>query len=323
MIKIVKKSFSHTDKDSVQGGNLPTLADKLSDAGKLGKPLNSLSSAHGVQDPIVRLTGKAYKLLSGSEENLSVIEYDCKTLSAMALRHKYKSTEISHRKMRERAPKQERTVNPDWTKFRDFLRDMGPRPKDTTLDRIDNTDPEYGPGKCSWATRRVQNNNKGDTLVFVHSVTGAKWTASQLAKLQGRSLSAIEKRRSRSRWTDAEIIAGRRLPREGSQHCGGGSNRHPHRQRATPPTKPPSAAQLAFKQKRQRAEAHREEFGDEYCIASLEELNDAIAGCAGPVTREQYARKFASWWSSYKPHLVRKNLPEWAQKLISEIDPTP
>jgi hypothetical protein len=69
-------------------------------------------------------------------------------------------------------------------------------------------------------------------------------------------------------------------------------------------------------------EAHREEYGEEYCLASLEDLNDFIAGCASPVTREQYARRFASWWPLYKPHVVLTNLPEWAQNLISEIDPT-
>ncbi|HEY1979300.1 MAG TPA: hypothetical protein VGH13_04375 [Xanthobacteraceae bacterium] len=217
-MKLSKKSSSYSDKDSVPGGNFPALADKLSEMGNLWKLLNSPDSVHVAQDENVGLIGKPNKLLSGSKENPSPgVERDCKTLSAMDLRRKYKSTEISHRKMLERAPTQGRTVNPAWKKFRDFLRDRGPRPKGTTLDRTCNTDPEYGPGKCRWATRRVQNNNKGDTLFFVHSVTGEKWTASQLAKRQTKkgkplTLSAIEKRRARG-WSDDEIIEGaRRAP---------------------------------------------------------------------------------------------------------------
>ena len=117
--------------------------------------------------------------------------------------------------MLQRAPKLGRFVNPAWKKFRDFLLDMGPKPEPKRkyeLDRIDNTDPEYGPGKCRWANDRVQNNNKSDTLVFV-SVDGKKFTASELAKRQGVKVSAIQKRRSRSGWTHDEIIEGaRRAP---------------------------------------------------------------------------------------------------------------
>lgn len=41
-----------------------------------------------------------------------------------------------------------------------FYADMGPRPEGKTLDRIENDDPEYGPGKCRWATPEEQVCNK-------------------------------------------------------------------------------------------------------------------------------------------------------------------
>lgn len=71
--------------------------------------------------------------------------------------------------MRERAAKKGHYVDPAWKLFKDFLRDMGPRPEGTTLDRLYNPDPVYGPGKCVWKPPAGQNSHKGNINEFTHS----------------------------------------------------------------------------------------------------------------------------------------------------------
>lgn len=58
-----------------------------------------------------------------------------------------------------------------WHKFENFLADMGERPANTTLDRIDNSK-GYCKENCRWATRSEQQRNlRSNVMVTYDGVT--------------------------------------------------------------------------------------------------------------------------------------------------------
>jgi hypothetical protein len=56
------------------------------------------------------------------------------------------------------------TVDPRWADFECFLADMGERPDNTTLDRINGAG-HYTPGNCRWATKKQQALNRCNVQV--------------------------------------------------------------------------------------------------------------------------------------------------------------
>ena len=66
--------------------------------------------------------------------------------------------------------------------FQNFYFDMGPRPKNTSIERKNNY-AGYSPGNCYWATRSEQNNNKRSNINITHN--GKTQTAKQWAKELG------------------------------------------------------------------------------------------------------------------------------------------
>lgn len=81
-----------------------------------------------------------------------------------------------------------------WSDFAAFRDDMGPRPPGGTLERND-TDGDYEPGNCRWATNTEQQSNRRDNVRI--TLLGRTQTATQWCKELGYSNHRLYYYRSR------------------------------------------------------------------------------------------------------------------------------
>ncbi len=78
----------------------------------------------------------------------------------------------------------------EWQEFSSFLRDMGPRPEGTTIERS-NGQLGYAPGNCVWATRKVQAASRRKRKCKLHKVGRILMTRGQMAAMTGLSPQTI------------------------------------------------------------------------------------------------------------------------------------
>jgi hypothetical protein len=131
---------------------------------------------------------------------------DIQSLTRTALQKKYKGTYSSWKNSKSRA-KPHGHWDPEFDDFGDFLRIMGPRTGDQTLDRIDTNNPFYGPGLCQWLDKKGQANNRLSTIFVEHK--GSPRPLSEVALENGQNPDAVRHRRQRG-WTDQEALTGKR-----------------------------------------------------------------------------------------------------------------
>jgi hypothetical protein len=99
------------------------------------------------------------------------------------------------------------TVCPQWVDdFDQFVVDMGERPQNTTLDRV-NPDGNYEPTNCRWSDWREQQNNKNTLTKITHNEevkTIGEWAF--ILDLDAKELSRAYKRHSTYNCTTYEEL---------------------------------------------------------------------------------------------------------------------
>jgi hypothetical protein len=81
-----------------------------------------------------------------------------------------------------------------WNEFEHFYADMGDRPEGMTLERID-TDGNYEPGNCRWATPREQSNNTSTNRMVEYE--GVLMTVAEVAQKTGEKYHIVYSRLAR------------------------------------------------------------------------------------------------------------------------------
>lgn len=95
------------------------------------------------------------------------------------------------------------TVCDRWLeRFENFLEDMGNRPKDTSIDRINN-EKGYSKENCRWSNRTEQQNNTRSNRKI--SYKGRDYSVKEVSEKTGIGISSIRSRIQLG-WTDEEII---------------------------------------------------------------------------------------------------------------------
>ena len=87
--------------------------------------------------------------------------------------------------------------------FENFLLDMGEKPKDFSIERID-VNGDYEPHNCVWASRLEQSRNRRNTIRVVYE--GILVPLSEAAEKSGIPYQVLLDRKSRLGWSDGKLF---------------------------------------------------------------------------------------------------------------------
>lgn len=90
-----------------------------------------------------------------------------------------------------------------WENFSNFFEDMGLRPENMSLDRIDN-DGNYSKENCRWATAKEQMGNTSKTIPV--TINGVKSTFEEVANVLGVKYKALYSRLFNLNWSSEKIL---------------------------------------------------------------------------------------------------------------------
>ena len=91
----------------------------------------------------------------------------------------------------------------EWLRFDNFLKDMGKRPHNKSIDRIDNNNGYYKEN-CRWATAKEQGMNKSTTKFF--EFNGKSHTLTDWAKIVGVKRSTLAQRYYVYGWSVDKVL---------------------------------------------------------------------------------------------------------------------
>jgi len=95
------------------------------------------------------------------------------------------------------------TVSTEWKDYKNFYRDMAPRPEGMSIERED-TNKGYSKDNCIWATAKEQQDNRTTSIRFDYR--GRLYTLQELAEVSGLSKETLRSRICLYKWSVEDAI---------------------------------------------------------------------------------------------------------------------